>query len=322
MPRGRPRLFHSRGLLPDAVQVQPATAKLASSAEASFREWLHSKGLCSQLELLLLAPALLDLCIVAFGRDLWSSGQPLYWLLHLLAHFQRVRPQLRHRLPRSWTTVTIWEDEEPVVHRPPLPETLMLAMVSASLALGWSHFGAALLAAFDGIARVGEWVCATRGQLLLPSDVLSGDNDRAYLVVLSPKTSRRGGGRSQHVLISGTRAVNLLEKTFAGSAPGLSLLCGGARRFRAGWDALLEAFGVPASLGLVPGGIRGGGAIAAYRRGAHIEDIRWRMRIGDQKTLAHYLQEAMAMEVMPKLSQDTRDKIQAGAKLAQTLLPI
>jgi len=211
--------------------------------------------------------------------------------------------------------VTIWETEEPLVHRVPVPEVLVLALVGAAVGIGEWEFAAVLLGAFDGLARIGEFLKAHRRDLLLPSDLLTPDVDRSYLVIGDPKSCKRGGGRSQHLLIWSRRAVKILSRVFGESPPDRVLFSGGARRFRALWDSLLAAFDVKPELHVTPGGIRGGAAVAAYRRNVAIEDIRWRMRVRSHDTLRHYLQEVTAQEVLPQISKDGRARILAVSKL-------
>ena len=206
-------------------------------------------------------------------------------------------------------------------HRVPLPEPVLEAMVGLSLAGGHQRFGAVLLGAFRSVARVGEWINAHRRDLLLPSDLLSPDTSRAFLTIGAPKSGKRGGARSQHVLVEGTWTVSILEWVFAGLAADCLLFSGGARRFRERWDILLSAMLLEPSLNLVPGGVRGGGAVSLFRAGVSIEDLRWRMRIKSHDTLAHYLQEAMALEVLPRASNQARLAVQAGSRYFRALGP-
>ena len=65
-------------------------------------------------------------------------------------------------------------------------------------------------------------------------------------------------------------------------------------------------------LRLTPGSLRGGGAVAAHKRGVNIADLQWRMRLGHQNTLAYYLQETTAASVLPSLSSSSRSCVLAA----------
>ena len=85
--------------------------------------------------------------------------------------------------------------------------------------------------------------------------------------------------------------------------------------YRQRWDKLLRALGIPADFHLTPGGLRGGGAVAAYRRGDQVSEIQWRMRLQHVGTLAFYLQEVAALSVIPRLHLRAREKVSAAATL-------
>ena len=70
---------------------------------------------------------------------------------------------------------------------------------------------------------------------------------------------------------------------------------------------------MPSELGLTPGSLRGGGAVAAYRHGWHISDILWQMRLRHSVTLEHYLQEVAAVSVAAELPEQSRGRIRVMA---------
>lgn len=99
--------------------------------------------------------------------------------------------------------------------------------------------------------------------------------------------------------------------------PDQFLYAGSPASFRSRWSALLRHLRVPPSFSLTPGSLRGGGAVASHRRGVPIADLMWKMRISQQRTLFHYLQEVTAISMLPQLSERTRTDI----KLLQGFLP-
>ena len=96
---------------------------------------------------------------------------------------------------------------------------------------------------------------------------------------------------------------------------GILLLFGSFSVFRRRWDHLLRILQVPASVKATPGGLRGGGAVSAYRKNISIQNLVWRMRIKHIVTLEAYLQEVAALSLLTDLSDDCRRSIQAARSL-------
>ena len=90
--------------------------------------------------------------------------------------------------------------------------------------------------------------------------------------------------------------------------------------YRRRWDKLLKLLEIPADVRLTPGGLRGGGAVAAYKGGRALVEILWQMRIKHLVTLESYLQEVAADSVLPKLSTESRLLIKSNAELFEGLL--
>ena len=73
--------------------------------------------------------------------------------------------------------------------------------------------------------------------------------------------------------------------------------------------------GVSKELRLTPGGLRGGGAVAAYRSGMQIQQLQWQMRHQQQSTLESYLQEVAASTALAAMSGPVRDRLRALAAI-------
>ena len=92
--------------------------------------------------------------------------------------------------------------------------------------------------------------------------------------------------------------------------------------FRRRWDDVMKAIGVPVSgaLGLTPGSLRGGGAVALFETTGDLALVQWRLRLENQQTLCHYLQEVVAQQVWVQLSDKTKKLVVRAAREAQGLL--
>ena len=112
--------------------------------------------------------------------------------------------------------------------------------------------------------------------------------------------------------------VSVLSKVFGHLDPQEPLFPGTAYIFRRRWDAVLLALDVPTSVRLTPGGVRGGGAVAAYHRDIPIADILWAMRLKHTTTLEHYLQEVAALNVLAAMPSDAREAVAALSRIFGT----
>ena len=293
--------------------VREDTAAAGRGARARFLVWLAEQGVPLHIRALALAPAVLASLLRAYALVLWRTGASLSELRNLITYLQRDYKDLKANLAEVWDIVTRWERVFPTRHRVPLPFTLYQAMVAISLLWGWPRFGATLSLAFQGIARIGEVLRASRSLLVLPSDNLSR-KAVAYLMVEDPKTARRGGGLVQHIRVKDEQVVAHLELVFGPLSPGEPLYPGSAPNFRKCWDRILSELGVPPTSGLTPGSVRGGGAVAAYDDDIPISDIMWRMRVAQLSTLQHYLQEVAALNALGDVSPAYRTAISRAAE--------
>ncbi len=214
---------------------------------------------------------------------------------------QRRAPTMRPYVQLCWELASRWENMEPVVHRVPIPLPIVQAMVAVAWNLGWKRWSAITMICFSGIARLGEVLKCKRSDLLLPSDLLEEHRGCAFVVLWESKTSSRHPARVQHLRLNEATSINLLEQVYGRSSSAESLYQGSPSTYRNRWNSLLSMLQIPASCRLTPGGLRGGGAVEAYRSGVGINDIQWRMRVRSQQTLESYIQEVAAISVLSEL---------------------
>ena len=108
----------------------------------------------------------------------------------------------------------------------------------------------------------------------------------------------------------------LLFTTLFSTMPNSSrLFFGSPAAFRKRWDKLLSALHISTAIRLTPGGLRGGGAIFAFRNGTDVYSLLWRMQLKHLGTLESYLQELVADTVMADLNVTARQRTKAAASL-------
>lgn len=307
-------------MLTNAPLVEQQTMELQDAVWRRFREWLLKHLKPTSCDQLFICPQLAAKVLEHYGVQLYSSGAALYELRHLLVLVQQQRPEIKIHLGAAWQLVTKWEQVAPVKHRAPLPEVLYRAMMSIAILWQWYRWAAALTVGFNGMTRIGEALNATRGDLVLPSDGFEPSMMVAFLQIRKPKTRRRGKGRIQHAKLEAADEVLFLERHVATLHHTVKLFPLSASAFRSRWDKILETLNVPLGKRPTPASVRGGGAIAAYRRGKPIADIMWGMRIGAASTLESYLQELSADNFLIRLPETSKQKLRQAAALYPTLI--
>ena len=300
--------------------VEPATGAIQHRVWNCFEVWLQASLSPTARAEAFLCPSLVVLLLEKYGLHLYSSGKGLYELRHLLVVAQQRYPWLKAHMAPAWQVVSRWEVLQPVRHRTPLHFSLFKAMVSLALAKRWFRWAATVSLGFYGIARISEVLKAKRMDLLLPSDQFGLDFPAAFLKVRNPKTKRRGRGRVQHLKIQDPMILRFLETVFASLDPTLSLFPLSAASFRSRWEKLLDELFIPAGTRPTPASIRGGGCILAYQQGEDISNLMWRMRVSNQSTLEHYLQEMAADSVMNRLPEMSTCKVKTAALLFPLLM--
>eukprot|EP00435_Cladocopium_sp_Y103_P065292 s216_g27.t1 len=300
--------------------LEPATVAIRARVMQRFLDWLETECPGVDFQVWLRVPALAVSLLVAFGSHAFESGCPLYYYRQLLAHVQRENPQLRLFMFSAWETVSKWETLEPIQHRPPMPEPLLRAMAAVAVSWRWTRWAAVLLGCFFSICRIGEFIKARRRDVLLPSDLLE-DRLVVYVKIPEPKTRRRGA-RVQYATIVEPSVVHFVSAVWRDLEATDFLYGSTAGAFRYRWDKILLHIGVTKEHRLTPGSLRGGGAVAAHKKGLAISDLLWKMRLQHVQTLSYYLQETTAVSILPALLPEIRQRICDLRDLMPTLLQV
>lgn len=285
---------------------------LGLRAWASFLAWCSSSLSFDPTPVFTCCPALLAMALRSYGNWLFATGGSLQTFRYAILAGQRLSWSARGQLGAAWELVSRWERQQPVRHRTPVPEVILKAMVVVGWFKGFRRWAAVTVAAFYGIARIGEVLRASRLDLLLPKDHFS-DVQAVFLRLEGPKSSTRGGAKVQHLRIDEPSAVAFLGKVFGNFAATERLYPLSPAAYRSRWNHILEALGLSRKLDLTPGGLRGGGAVWAYHSGLSISEIQWRMRLKHQHTLAFYLQEVAALNSILEAGPDARHTVFSAA---------
>lgn len=145
---------------------------------------------------------------------------------------------------------------------------------------------------------------------MLPCDTVGEVEANAFLELHRFKSLYRQSSKVQHMRIDDTVAIRLLSKIYGNYLAGDLLFAGSANQYRKRWDFLVSCFEIPKSLRLTPGGLRGGSAVAAYRRGVAVTTIQWNLRLRHLSTLENYIQETASLSIYAVLPSSSRTKLQ------------
>ena len=295
------------------------TLSLGNKGWSEFLSWSVSRLSFDPLDLFSRSAPLLAMALRAYGNWLYCSGGSLYSLRHTLLAAQRMYVELRPYSRLVWELISRWERAEPPQHRTPVPEPVLKAIVSYAWMSGFRSFAGVTLLAYYGLGRIGEVIQCRRSDLLLPSDDLWDQGSAAFLRLGSSKTATRGRPRVQHLKIVDETAVLLLTQVFSALPRSQPLFSQSPAAYRYRWNKVLKALNLEVELRLTPGGLRGGGAVEAYRRGLPVSEIQWRMRLKHLHTLEFYLQELGAVSALASLNSVAASRVRAAAMCFDSL---
>ena len=306
------------GGLPLEPIVEPVTAELHESAILDFQCWLSDCSIDVPLIMLVQCPCLIAQLLVVYGRHLFSTSKSRHWFVLCVTALQRFSPVMRPALKPVWQLITNWMVLEPTEHRRPVPVILAKALIGLGLVTGNRRWAGCTLLAFYGLARIGEVLRSPRQCLLLPADMLFACSDRVFLHYKTPKSRRRGGAFQQHSLVRGEAFAKLLSSIFGELAPTEPLYPMSASTYRSRWNRFLAVLRVPKTFHVLPGGLRGGGAVASYMADVPIPQIMWRMRLKSATTLEHYLQEVAAAVTLRDFPREAVTRVTFFASVFDT----
>eukprot|EP00435_Cladocopium_sp_Y103_P020927 s3291_g5.t1 len=247
---GRPNVW-----LGDVELLEPATVLLRSKIWKRFSSWFFETfDGATPVDWLNKEPMLFVQSLVAYGHFCFSEGVALHIYRQLLAHVQKLHPQVKVLMTPAWETVSKWELQEPTRHRPPVPEPVVLAMTSLALAWDWVRWSAVTLACFYSVSRVGELLRVKRREVLTPRDLLHSETV-IYIRFVAPK-SRRRGAKVQYSTVEEAAVVPFLCKVWDALQPDELLYAGSQGAYRSRWNALLARLQISDQHKLTPGGLR------------------------------------------------------------------
>ena len=206
-----PRRPSRRPPVPGGLSGAPlhsaASSRLGFLAWTSFlkwvRRWISSSDPVSSF---VVCPPLLAMALRVYGDHLYQTGGSLQNFRYTVVAAQRLSWGMKGQLGPAWEMVSRWEKLQPTVHRTPVPEILVRAMVALAWGMNLRRWATVTLLAFYGLARIGEVIKTRRSSLLLPRDHMGGFC--AIFVKLEGQRRLRGEALERSICASISRRLS------------------------------------------------------------------------------------------------------------------
>eukprot|EP00435_Cladocopium_sp_Y103_P043632 s2722_g12.t1 len=313
----RQRLFQrSEAILSSTRAVKQQTRDRRKIYLDRFRTWLlHERGISLQF-LLEQKPADLERIasfLVEYGKELFYAGRAYGIYSETINSIAAERPLIKRQLTHAWDLAFAWLVDEPTVHHPAMPLSIMTALCAVAITWGWPYEAAVIMLSWAGIMRIGEVISATRSDLVLPVDTAPGTS--FMLVMIRQPKTRGTAARHQAARVDQTDIIRFLSAMFASSPKEAKVWPFSAATLRKRFQKLLEALRLPSvrSGKVRPfdlGSMRPGGATWLLNQVENSEIVRRRGRWVTAKTMEIYLQESFVSTFLQTLDQRTRTRIQ------------
>ena len=298
--------------------VLPRTGSNRAELAAAFSSWLVEVGgftLDSLLSAKPFDPELVTDWIIAYGKDLYGSGRPYYHYSETINAVTAAKPILRRQVQGAWDLGFSWLAEEPCTHHTAVPPIVLVSLLAACLTWGWLREAGCFALAFGGVMRIGEIMQSTRGDLILPEDVMH--TQHFILVSIKEPKTRNRGPRHQSAKVEASDLVQVIALAFNTLTREQKLWPYSPQTLRKRLNTLLLRIGAsPCPKGTRPidlGSFRAGGATYLLQQTEDSELVRRRGRWASAKVMEIYLQEISSATYLPALPRGQKERV---AKIA------
>eukprot|EP00438_Fugacium_kawagutii_P011579 Skav215976 [mRNA] locus=scaffold1856:11743:18721:+ [translate_table: standard] len=305
--------------------VLPVTSALRERYFQVFCEWLQENDIDFDFMLSRHIECIeeINLVLVNFGKALFHAGRPYNHYLETINLVVAKKPLIRRMLQTAWDYAFSWVKSEPSAHHVAMPFQVLLACISVAVAWGWDKVAGALALMWGGLLRAGEFLAATRAQLILPRDV-DYTVTFALLSIQEPKT-RLTAARHQVSKLDIPDLLRVVDVAFGKLNPGCKLWQMSGQTLRTRFRQILQALSLPVvrTLDLKPldlGSLRSGGATWLITVTEQSDLVLRRGRWLNLKTMSIYLQESMAVLYLQRVPTAAKERVLYYASLFPSYL--
>ena len=263
--------------------------------------------------------SLASLKLVEYIQHLYErdANKHLSLAVHTILGVQTMFRNLKGKLRAAWDSIDSWKKEVPRSLRTPMLLPILLAAsitarVHACLTDGidaylWLSLSVLSETAFFGLLRPGEMLKLRYRMISLPQLLLSAAVDFA-IVNINEAKNRRQLGASQFSVVRSTNVTAWLY-WFTDGLSGDDLLWPSSdTEFRRRFNLILNLLGFQ-HVGYKPSSLRPGGATWFYSQNIDPPRLKFWGRWASEKSLNHYLQEAIARQLSINMSSSSHKLI-------------
>lgn len=262
-----------------SLAVQPATKKRYEAALNRFFDFLRFEGISLPKQ-----KQALDDLVSEYVEHLWSSGEGRALASDTLAGLQNLEPHLKGSLVGSWRLLKVWNQNEIPNRAPPLPETVLHALVGRAQLFGDTRFGLSLLLGFYSMLRSGEILS------LKPQQVEAASDNGPAIISLGLTKSGKRQGAAESVTITVHEVVRRLRQW---KESGDLFLVGPAQTWRTMFSEYLTALSLD-SFQFRPYSLRRGGATFWFGKHGSFDRLLVQGRWQAPKTARIYINSGLA----------------------------
>ena len=309
-----------RGPLPEGRPVLPKTGALRQKYLKAFLDWTVEQNIDFEdmLRKFYTCSEEVNILLARYGRVLYSNGKSYTQYAETLNAISSWKPSIRRMLQGAWDLGYTWVRAEPSVHHVAMPHQVALAMITVSLLWGWTHLAGIIALGFGALLRPGELLALTRAEILLPRDCDRGIS--FGLISIKEAKTRFSHARLQSAKLDIEDLLDVVDLCFGSLLPHQKLWPQSGSTLRSRFKSVLQALDlmpVPGSnvKELDLGSLRAGGATYILQHTENGELLRRRGRWANYKMMEIYVQELAAVIFLQAMSQRSRSKVFASARI-------
>jgi len=295
--------------------LAPSTHSKYSKALALFEAY------CDQLGLVVHSDRDVDRHLVHFIQHLYDTGKPQDLAKNAVYGVQHHCPWLAHQLGASKLALRGWKRLKPSVSHPPLTWEIT-CLLATWMAMRAQHDAAlAMLVGFDCYLRIGELLSLRLMDVAVSDDSRLGSAYRGVLLRLAKtKTGTNQAVTVQDPVVARLLSSHVQDMLAAGHSKSTMVFQVSKFSFYNLFHGSLQAFGLSGQ-GYSPHSLRHGGATRAFLQGKSINDIRFRGRWSNAKSVRTYIQSGRALLLLTEVSSDVFAAGESCAELIDIMLP-
>lgn len=261
-----------------------------------------------------------------------ASGKKCLGLAkHGILFFQVMRPNLRHQLKESWSTLKAWEEQSPGKLRNPVPLPVLMALLccarvkaetsdNASSKEKWFRFSVLIGLGYFGLFRPGELLGLTKKDICLPNNVSLAMP--CITVSIHKAKNFRQLGHEQFTSVQHPPTCEWVAWIFTRlETDNSSLWNHTAAEFRRCFRECCVELRIDKGK-YTPASLRAGGATFLFDEMEDTQRLRFLGRWSNIQSLEHYIQSAKANQLMQTLSEKSTRSIERLLKRGGFLLKL